>query len=631
MRFLLLCLATTLLVACNAGAQDGVPAVRPPPPGKSGEVPFDPHILVDQFGYLPGEQKVAVIRDPHVGYDSNSRFTPGKQYEVRRASDNQTVLAGSPVPWNRGTVEASSGDAGWWFDFSKLDTPDTYFVYDADRKVRSATFRIDPHVYRDVLKAATRMFFYQRAGFAKQQPQAAACWTDGPAYLGPGQDIEAHDVTARGDAARVRNMGGGWFDAGDTNKYVTFAVPAVHQLLQAYQVNPDAFTDDFNIPESGNGVPDVLDEVRWELDWVQRMQYQDGSVALKVGELGYGKPGAPSQDDSARFYVPACSSGTIAAAGMFAHGAYVFDKFPALSEEAAHLRVRAKAAWSSYQQSPKQAHCDTGVVRAGNADLSEGDQLAQSVVAAVYLFALTGESAYADYIKAHYRSTAPYQDFGWSRYKAEQGEALLFYTTLPGADASLRKTVLADKLADVTAGHQVYGFAPGDDLYRAFLHDQQYHWGSNQPRANYGNTNVDVLLYEPSLAASGATYRTRALEMLHYFHGVNPFATVYLTNMYQYGATRSLNEIFHVWYAHGTRWSNALTSCGPAPGYLPGGPNANAVSDGVKASVSPPVGQPRQKSYKDWNVSYPDAAWAVTEPGIYYQAAYVRLLSYFVK
>ena len=72
---------------------------------------------------------------------------------------------------------------------------------------------------------------------------------------------------------------------------VTFASPAVHQLLQAYQANPDAFTDDFNIPESGNGVPDVRDEVRLELDWLQRMQYQDGSVALKVGELGDGKPG----------------------------------------------------------------------------------------------------------------------------------------------------------------------------------------------------------------------------------------------------------------------------------------------------------------------------------------------------
>jgi hypothetical protein len=50
-------------------------------------------------------------------------------------------------------------------------------------------------------------------------------------------------------------MRGGWFDAGDTNKYVTFAEDPVHQLLHAYSQNPDVWTDNFNIPESGNAFP----------------------------------------------------------------------------------------------------------------------------------------------------------------------------------------------------------------------------------------------------------------------------------------------------------------------------------------------------------------------------------------
>ena len=630
MKLALYTLALLALSACHQ-AQEVSRTKRPSSPGMSGTIAFDPHILVDQFGYLPGESKVAVIRSPHIGYDSDRRFAPGTHYEVRRADTNEVVFSGSPIPWSDGKVESSSGDAGWWFDFSKLDAANTYFVYDADRKVRSATFRIGAQVYRDVLKAAMRMFFYQRAGIAKQVPQAAPCWTDDPAYLGPNQDTQAHDVTARDDPARVRDLSGGWFDAGDTNKYVTFASSPVHQLLSAYQANPAAFTDDFNIPESGNGLPDLIDEVRWEFDWLKRMQFPDGSVALKVGGIKDSRAAPPSSDASPRFYVPACSSATIAAAGMFAHGSYVFGGFPALSKESTLLRIRAESAWRTYERAPKQTSCDTGLVKAGIADWSSARQDEEAVVAAVYLFALTGEPAYGDYVKAHYRDTRPYHDVGWSRYDAQEGEALLFYTGLPNADPELKRALLTDKLSDVLAGNQIYGFAPRDDLYRAYLGDAQYHWGSNQPRANYGNTNLDVPRYIPSLAQD-SSYRTRALETLHYFHGVNPFAMVYLTNMYEYGATRSANEIYHTWYWHGTQWSDALEStCGPAPGYVPGGPNANAARNGVPPSLLPPVGQPPQKSYRDWNAGWPDSSWAVTEPGIYYQAAYVKLLSAFVK
>ncbi|MFT3905572.1 MAG: glycoside hydrolase family 9 protein [Steroidobacteraceae bacterium] len=630
MRLLLCLLALGALPACGAGAQNS-PSPRPASPGMSGTVVFDPHILVDQFGYLPGESKVAVIRDPHVGYDSSSRFFPGMHYQVRRASDGQSVFAGDLVPWNKGEIEASSGDAGWWFDFSALDVPDTYFVYDVDRNLRSATFRIDPQVYRDVLKAAMRTYFYQRSGIAKQPPHADACWVDDPAYMGPDQDTQAHDVTARNDASKVRDVSGGWFDAGDTNKYVTFANVAVHQLLTAYQDNPAAFTDDFNIPESGNGVPDLLDEVRWELDWLQKMQDPNGGVALKVGTLKEGYAAPPSRDGLPRYYVPACTSATIATAGMFAHGAYVFGSIPQLAEQGAALRRRAEAAWRNFRLSAKQTSCDSGAVLTAKADWSEADQNAQAVVAAVYLFALTGDSQYDDYIKTHYRDLRPYHDMGWSRYDATHGEALLFYTTLPGADAALKSDLLADKLADVRAGNHIYGFIPGDDLYRAYLHDPQYHWGSNQPRANYGNSNIDALLYEPSVARDAVSYRTRALEMLHYFHGVNPFATVYLSNMYQYGATRSVDRIWHMWFRRESRWSDVLQSaCGPAPGYLPGGPNASAASS-LPASLAPPAGQPAQKAYRVSNQVGPEDSWIYNEPAIYYQAAYVRLLSYFVR
>jgi endoglucanase len=625
----------SLLLQIAAGC-DGSPAeTRLPtsaPNGAAAGIPFVANILVDQFGYRPHDPKVAVIRNPQVGYDSAQKFAPGDSYQLRRVSDGVVAFSGALTQWNRGAIEASSGDSGWWFDFTSVETPGAYFVYDKTNNARSAIFQIDQQVYKNILKAAVRMYFYQRSGFAKQRPNVDACWVDDASYIGPNQDGQAHDITDRDNLNKIRNLTGGWFDAGDTNKYVTFAATPVHQLLTAYQEAPSVFTDDFNIPESGNGVPDVIDEIKWEIDWLKRMQSFDGSAALKVGEITDALADPPSSDKNARFYVPSCSSATIAVAGMFAHASYVFGSISALSTDASDLRARAGVAWKNFRSlGNKQASCDTGIVRAGRADWTESEQNAEAVVAAVYLYAITNNPEYSDFVSAHYRETQPYQDFGWSRYKSEQGEALLFYATLPGVDAKIREAILADKRNDVRAGNHLYGFVPEDDLYRAYLHDPQYHWGSNNQRANYGNSNLDVLTYKIDVG-DYKSYETRALEQLHYFHGVNPLGMVYLSNMYQYGATRSANEIYHTWFTHNSRWSDAKNSaCGPAPGYVPAGPNVFAVRDGVPNSLSPPAGQPAQKSYRDWNVGWPESSWAVTEPGIYYQSAYVELVSKFAQ
>jgi hypothetical protein len=405
----------------------------------------------------------------------------------------------------------------------------------------------------------------------------------------------------------------------------------VHQLLAAYRENAAVFTDDFDIPESGNGIPDLIDELKVEIDWLKKMQFSNGSVALKLGVLGFPAASPPSSDTSPRFYVPACTSSTIAAAGMFAHASQVFAGIPALAGYAADLKTRAINAWNSYQGTPaKQTSCDDGTVKAGDADVSVDGQNAQAVVAAVYLYAITGEAAYHDYVKANYNRPymQPFNDIGWSRYGPEQGGALLFYSTLPGADATVRDAIRQAKLNDVNNSTSIYGFSNAD-LYRAFLDDPQYHWGSNQPRANYGSTNVEALAYGLT-GGKDTALRNRAVEVLHYFHGVNPFGTVYLTNMSAYGATYSMNAIFHTWFNSASpQWGDVRTSTyGPPPGYVPGGPNKD-----TSVTLSPPAGQPPQKSYRDWNGTGSDAqaSWEITEPAIYYQAAYVKLIAAFAQ
>jgi hypothetical protein len=120
---------------------------------------------------------------------------------------------------------------------------------------------------------------------------------------------------------------------------------------------------------------------------------------------------------------------------------------------------------------------------------------------------------------------------------------------------------------------------------------------------------------------------------VHYFHGVNPIGKVYLTNLYDSKADSSINEIYHSWFGDGTVYDNALTSPkGPPPGFVPGGANPTYAPDpSYGGTISPPQNNPAQKSYKDWNTSYPQNSWTISEIGIYTQAAYVRAVSKFVE
>lgn len=587
------------------------------------------HIMVDQFGYRPLDKKVAVIVEPKQGFNAGNSFIPGDTYQVKDAKTGKVVYSGKITQWQKGKVDPLSGDRAWWFDFSSLKTPGSYIIFDAKNNNKSFQFEIKHDAYRKVLKAAMRMFFYQRSGFAKKPPYAEPKWTDDAAFIGLGQDKQARFVDDKNNPATARDVSGGWFDAGDTNKYVTFAIQPVNQLLAAYRENPRIWTDDFNIPESGNGIPDVLDEIKFELDWLKRMQDNDGGAFIKVGTLDFNHADKPSKDKRPRYYGPKCSSSTIATSSMFAHAAIVMRDIPRLKPYAEDLLSRSKKAWEWFNKNPKKDDCDTQEIKSGDADQPEDVQIANSAVAAIYLFAATKEQKYTEYLRQNIEKLRPFRDDSgnvWSAYDPIQGEALLFYTTLPNADKGLKQQILEKFKSRVVDNRSIYGFNDSNDPYRAYMPDDQYHWGSNQIKANIGNTNYDVTLYriDPTNAQS---YKTRALDHLHYFHGVNPLGIVYLTNMYSNGAEFSANEMYHEWFGDGI-YSHALKSpSGPAPGYLTGGPNKNYTG------ALPLKQQPPMKAYSDVNNSQGSPkninSWEITEPGIYYQSTYIKLLARF--
>jgi endoglucanase len=589
-------------------------------------------IKVDQFGYLTNMRKIAVVADPQSGFNAAESFTPGvgpTDYEVRRWIDDGVVLTGGLQPWKSGATHGQSGDRGWSFDFSRLTAAGSYYIWDKVKGVGSGRFEIGPNVYDGVLRQAMRTFYYQRLDFAKVAPYAESNWTDAAAYTGAGQDRYARSRFAKSDASTARDLRGGWMDAGDTNKYTTFAQSAVIQLIDAYRMNPAVFGDNFGIPESGNGLSDLLDEVKWELEFLKRMQNATGTkgLLLKLGVDTYdGDVTPPSSDTRPRYYLPECTSATIAGSAMFAAAGVVYRAIPSQASYGTDLITRAEAAWSRARTTTSnftsfQTACDDGDIKSGNADDDADGQIGRALEAAVALYEATGKAEYKTFVESNYNWVPPVSFSWWGPYGSTTQVALLRFAGLAGVTAAVANAIKTQK-ANQNGVFSITDYQAGTDLYRAYLADAQFHWGHNQVRANTGNLNLDFVTFNIN-PAHALTYREVAEQHLHWLHGVNPLSMAMLSNMGAHGAESSANEIYHTWFQDGSAWDNAETSTkGPAPGYVTGGPNKDYT--GTLAWIR---SQPPQKAYQDWNTSWPENSWEITEPAIYSQAAYVQLLA----
>ncbi len=594
-------------------------------------------IKIDQFGYLTNSKKIAVIVDPQTGYNAAESFSPGtgtNQYQVRQWSDDLIVYSGTLVAWKAGITHTQSGDKGWWFDFSSVTAPGSYYIYDVLRNVGSCRFEINNSVYSEVLKQAVRMFFYQRINFAKQTPYVDAKWADAACFGGANQDYAARSRWDKTNAATARDVHGGWMDAGDYNKYVTFALGPLCNMLEAYRMHSLYFADNYNIPESGNGIPDILDEVKWELDWLMLMQDASGTngLFLKVGTDNFNSASPPSTDNNPRYYVPECTSSTLTGAAVFALAGTVYKLLgiPAMTTYGNGLVTRAVNAWARAKVTTSnfnifQTTCDDQNIKSGDADQSVAVQKDMVATAAAYLFEATGSSEYRNCFDTMYLKAQPCSLSWWGPYYSAVQKALLRYTVLPGATAAVVNNIRSRK-AGQNGVLSINDYNNQTDLYRSYMPDAQYHWGSHEVKSNAGLNNLDFVTFSINPALS-SLYVEVAENYLHWFHGVNPMGKVMLSNMYAYGGDSCVNEFYHSWFGNGTVWDNVFTSLyGPPPGYITGGPN----KDFSITTISPPAGQPPQKSYKEWNTGWNGIAnensWEITEPAIYYQGAYISLL-----
>ncbi|MFC1854175.1 glycoside hydrolase family 9 protein [candidate division CSSED10-310 bacterium] len=579
------------------------------------------HIKLDHFGYRVSDSKIVIFT-----------ADPGTVVYIRDGLDTvvYTIPSDGGSITSKGNDGQPSGDDVWWVDLSSFVQQGTYHLFSPALPGKSYEFEVRDDVYNQVVLTALKTFYYQRCNTAKEVAYAGN-WADANACHMT--DVAVTAAPGTPDYGTL-DLSGGWHDAGDYNKYVWSAVSnAVLYLLRAYEDNPGIFKDgDLAIPESGNNVPDILDEVKWELDWLLKMQLPSGAVVHDLHVLGYASNSPPSADSNSRYYdyndLPNVESGSVFA-GCCALGSRVFGQ-AGLTTYAATLKSAALTTWSWLQ--------------------TQGDS-EDKVWAAAELFRLdeTLDSA-RNYVDNFYPDSWTGRFFNVGSYDTQ---AAIVYVQASGATAGVVTNM------QTNINEQVNYIFNSNDLYRNGMPSWSYHWGSNAMRAFYGI----FLLKAAQLGLTGSHSSNecvrQAQNFLHFFHGQNTMNMVYLTNMAAVGGEHSSFQFYHAWFGDSQNtfsgnWfigkpaavvepaypyfsgsdnlgisDDNYSTLGPAPGFVPGGPNS-----AYSGTAIPPLNATYyNKYYRDWCENDDLAqvkSWEITENSISYQGPYVCLGSYFM-
>ena len=546
--------------------------------------PAPPRVRVNQVGYLPRLAKLATLASPAT--------SPLDWQLTNRAG--QVVAAGKTRVFGD---DAAAGEHLHQIDFSSVTAPGTGLRLRVGDD-QSPAFEIGPGIYHRLKYDALAFFYLQRSGVAIEMPFAGT-----PAYVRPpGHPGDRSVACAPESPCPYRlDVSGGWYDAGDHGKYVVNSAISVWTLHNQYErlARFGASARDFadgtlNIPERRNGRPDLLDEARFNLEFMLRMQVPAGQplagmVHHKVHDNRWTPiPTLPDRDTLPRYLRPPTTSATLDLAATAAQAARLWRALdPAF---AARCLGAAEIAFAAAQKNPRlYPERETP----GGGAYGDGDLADELYWAAAELYITTGKSAYkAEMDRSRFAPAAGGGDaalaalgmIGWDHVA---GLGLLSLAVvpnqLPAAEgAALRRLIGAS--ADQLLGHiQRRG-------YRMPLASERvYVWGSN-----VGVLNGALLLATAYDLHQNPDYLRGVVDCLDYLLGRNPLAQSYVAG---YG-TRAMRNPHHRVWAH----QKDPTLPEAPPGAVAGGPNSMMQDPYIrKAGKS---GCPPQTCYVDNIESY---------------------------
>jgi endoglucanase len=503
------------------------------------------NIRLNQIGFYPGGQKIAVI----IGDKSGA-------FEIQDAASKKTVFKGT---LSEPRTSQHSGKISRMADFSAVKKAGKYILV-IPSFGKSAVFEIKNAVHKEVAAASLKGFYYQRVSTGLPE-KFAGKWAR---QLGHPDDkvlIHASAVSENRPQDFIISSPGGWYDAGDYNKYIVNSGITMGTLLSLYEDYPE-FCENFftNIPESDNGVPDLLDEALWNLRWMLTMQDPaDGGVYHKLTNPRFDGMIMPDACKNPRYVVQKNTIATLDFVAVMAQSARIFknfeNKFPGLADSCITAAVKGWD-WAKknpavlYNQDEMNKKFDPDVVTGAYGDRDAKDE---SLWAAAEMYALTRKTEYLNNIDFDAEQPMPLPT--WSQVKA-----MGYYTMIRFADELKTEPTLANGLKKSVTSFadnlltdlekQPYNTVMGKSA-------KDYSWGSSSVAANQGI----ALLYAFKLTRD-QKYLHAAQGNLDYLLGRNATGYCFLTG---FGSKRVMHPHHRPSVADGI--------ADPVPGLLSGGPN----------------------------------------------------------
>ena len=291
----------------------------------------------------------------------------------------------------------------------------------------SPVFSIDSKVYASLQKDLLKALYFQRCGCALTKEYAGA-YTHEACHTSPA--ILYEDYATHTENPQTFDMTGGWHDAGDFGRYTTPGAVAVGHLLYAYELFPESFRNSLNIPESGNGMPDVLNECLYELRWLMKMQFPDGSVSRKLTAYCHADFIMPEEDHDPFLIYPVSSMAAADFAAVMALASRVYAPF--LPDFAKEALEKAKKSFDWLLENPYIGFHNPEGSNTGEYD--DDCDMDERMWAAAELLRSDHDSipAYREELQKYVDSDINKTDFGWTDVS---GFALLSVLTDPAHTA----------------------------------------------------------------------------------------------------------------------------------------------------------------------------------------------------
>ena len=521
-------------------------------------------VAVNQLGYKPDDQKFVVVK---------SDREDEEPFIICDAKTNETVFNGylNPVQHDSGSyLDVRQGE------FTSFKDPGEYYI--VTEEGASYAFKIDDAPFDDIYKDTVLMLYRQRCGMAVEGAAA-----------GNADHGECHmdEAVVFDNEAVKKDVTGGWHDAGDYGRYVVSGAETVADLMLAYR-DYKVEDDDFGIPESGNGVPDILDEARYELDWMLKMQDEEsGGVYHKVTGLVFPETVKPEEETETMYLMPVSATATADFAAVMAMASVIYKDIDPEFAETAY--AAAEKAWDYVKDiDDKRGFKNPKGVSTG--EYPDGKIWDEKYWAAAELY-LAGRDDLEGTVNSYLSSENIEYGLGWADMASYADYDLAISdraVTSTNAAAELKKD--ADEILEKM---KKCGYFNGVGT--------KYPWGSNMTVANHAQ-----LLEMAYNVTHEDIYKEYARKQLDYLFGVNAMGYCFVTG---YGT-------FYPEHPH-HRPSELADDL--IPGMLVGGPDVNLEDPYAKTVLE---GQSPAMCYVDNAQSY-----STNEVAIYWNSPLIYVLS----